>query len=91
MPYAIKKVRNKPCYKVYNTITKVIHAKCTTQANANKQLRLLNALEHGWKPKNRSTSRRSRTSSRRSGRNRRSRSTSRRSGRSRSKRTYFII
>jgi hypothetical protein len=28
-----------------------VHAKHTTKAKAKKQERLLNAVEHGWKPK----------------------------------------
>lgn len=46
MPYAIRKVKNKSCYKVYNKKTKKVHAKCTTKENANKQLRLLRAIQY---------------------------------------------
>lgn len=28
----------------------MVHAKATTKAKAMKQTRLLNAIEHGWKP-----------------------------------------
>lgn len=45
MPYATRKVRNKPCYRVYNRRTKRVFAKCTTRKRANKQMRLLRALE----------------------------------------------
>jgi hypothetical protein len=45
MPYAIRKVRNKSCYKVYNKTTKHAFAKCTTKKRAEKQLRLLRAIE----------------------------------------------
>ena len=47
MPYVIRKVRNKTCYRVYNKKTKHVFAKCTTQKKAKKQLRLLNGLEYG--------------------------------------------
>ena len=49
MPYAIRKVANKNCYKVINTQTKTVSAKCTTLAKAKKQMRLLYGLEHGMK------------------------------------------
>lgn len=45
MPYRIRKVPNKPCYKVYNRRTKKVFAKCATKENAEKQLRLLRAIE----------------------------------------------
>ena len=46
MPVKIKKVKGK--YQV-STPSKV-HAKGTTLEKAEAQKRLLNALEHGWKP-----------------------------------------
>jgi len=46
MPYTIRKVSNKNCYKVMNKKTKRVFAKCTTKEKANKQLRLLNAIEY---------------------------------------------
>ena len=60
MPYTIRKVRNKNCFEVKNKITGRVYAKCTTKDKANKQLRLLNAVEHGWRP----TGKRSRSRSR---------------------------
>ena len=45
MPYYTRKVRNKPCYRVSNRKTKRVFAKCTTKTRANKQMRLLRALE----------------------------------------------
>lgn len=51
MPYTIRKVRNKDCYKVVNKINDRIHAKCSTLENAKKQKRLLDAIDHGFKPK----------------------------------------
>jgi hypothetical protein len=50
MPYVMRKVRNKNCYSVKNIETKKVHAKCATKEKAKKQIRLLNAIEHGWKP-----------------------------------------
>ena len=46
MPYAIRKVPNKSCYKVYNKKTKRVSAKCTSKTRAKKQIRLLNAIEY---------------------------------------------
>mgnify|MGYP001226494165 FL=1 len=49
MPYTIRKVRNQPCYKVYNKKTKKVHAKCTSREKAQKQIRLLNAIKYNKK------------------------------------------
>ncbi len=49
MPYATRKVRNKRCYRVYNRRTKRVFSKCTTRKRANKQMRLLRALENNPK------------------------------------------
>jgi len=46
--YAIRKVRNKECYKVININTGTIHSKCTTRVKAQSQVKLLNAIEHGY-------------------------------------------
>lgn len=46
MPYTIRKVTKKDCYKVMNRKTKRVFAKCTTKEKAKKQLRLLNAIEY---------------------------------------------
>jgi hypothetical protein len=46
MPYASRKMPNKPCYRVYNRKTKRTFAKCTSKRNSEKQLRLLRALEY---------------------------------------------
>ena len=58
MPYTIRKVRGKPCYKVMNKKSGRVSAKCTELANAKKQLRLLNAIEFNknFTPNNRSKS-----------------------------------
>ena len=49
MPYATRKVRDKPCYRVSNRRTKRVFAKCTTKTRANKQMRLLRALQYNPK------------------------------------------
>jgi len=46
MPVKITKVRGGYKVKTPN----MVHAKKTTLAKAKKQKRLLNAVEHGWKP-----------------------------------------
>lgn len=45
MPYTMRKVRRKRCYRVYNKLTKRVFAKCTSNVKAKKQLRLLRSLE----------------------------------------------
>lgn len=52
MPYKIRKVNNKSCYKVYNKRTKKVYAKCSTLENAKKQVRLLQAIENNAAFKN---------------------------------------
>jgi hypothetical protein len=46
MPYSIRKVRNQPCYKVYNKRTKKVFAKCTSREKAEGQVRLLRGIEN---------------------------------------------
>lgn len=46
MPYTVRKVPRKPCYKVMNKKTKRVFAKCTTMEKAQKQMRLLRAIEN---------------------------------------------
>ncbi len=46
MPYSIRKVNKRPCYRVFNSRTKKTFAKCSTRKNAEKQIRLLRALEY---------------------------------------------
>ncbi len=46
MPYSIRKVNNRKCYRVYNKRTKKTFAKCSSRKNAEKQIRLLRALEY---------------------------------------------
>lgn len=47
MPYAIRKVKNKSCYRVFNKTTKRVMAKCATKRNATRQLRLLRGIHSG--------------------------------------------
>lgn len=47
MPFKLRKVSRKPCYRVSNIKTKRIHSKCTSRTNAKKQIRLLNAIIYG--------------------------------------------
>ena len=53
MPYATRKVPNRRCYKVYNTRTKRVFAKCTSKAKAKRQMNLLRAIENNKTFKNR--------------------------------------
>jgi hypothetical protein len=46
MPYTIRKVPNKRCYKVLNKRTKKVFAKCTSLTRAKKQVTLLRAIEN---------------------------------------------
>ena len=46
--YAIRKVRNKECYKVVNITTGTVHSKCTSRKKAESQVKLLRALDHGY-------------------------------------------
>ena len=44
MPYKIRKLPNKDKYRVYNPITKHVHAKSTTKKKAEMQMALLNSM-----------------------------------------------
>lgn len=46
MPYTLRKLPRKQCYRVYNKDTKKVFAKCSIKGNAQKQIRLLHTL-HG--------------------------------------------
>jgi hypothetical protein len=48
MPYAIKKVKNK--FQVINKETGKVHGTHPTKAKALSQMRLLEGIEHGWRP-----------------------------------------
>ena len=46
MPYNMRKLPNKTCYKVYNKKSRRVYSKCTTRKNAIKQMALLRKLEY---------------------------------------------
>ena len=48
MPYRIRHLRKtrKNCYQVINTKEKRVFSKCATKKNAEKQIRLLRALQY---------------------------------------------
>jgi hypothetical protein len=55
MPYRIRKVKCKDCdatkcYKVSSPETGRVYAKCSTRENAERQVRLLRAIDYGWQP-----------------------------------------
>ena len=41
----MRKIANKPFYKVYNKTTKRVYSKCTTRKKAMRQLNLLQSLK----------------------------------------------
>ena len=49
MPYTIRKVPNKNCYRITNRKTKRVFSKCTSRAKAKKQLILLHAIQYNRK------------------------------------------
>lgn len=51
MPFDIRKVRGKQCYKVINRDTGQIHSKCSTLENAKKQVKLMYAYDARKKKK----------------------------------------
>lgn len=55
MPYTVRKVRGKSCFKVYNKKSKRVYSKCASRENAQKQLKLLRAIEYNknFVPRNR--------------------------------------
>ena len=46
MPYSLRKVPRKNCYRVTNKRSKKVFAKCTTKERGQKQLRLLRAIQN---------------------------------------------
>lgn len=50
MVYKIRKVKGKELFSVKNAETGKIHAHATTKANAKKQVKLLQAIDHGFVP-----------------------------------------
>ena len=51
MPYTLRKLQNKNKWTVFNSKTKRVHARATTHAKALRQIRLLRAIDHGFKPR----------------------------------------
>ena len=49
MPYTLRKIPGKSCYRVRNKRTNRIFAKCTSKVKAQKQLRLLRAIQNNRK------------------------------------------
>jgi Leu/Phe-tRNA-protein transferase len=49
MPYTMRKVNKKNCYRVSNRKTRKVFAKCATKRDAKKQLRLLRAIQYNPK------------------------------------------
>lgn len=47
MPYKIRKMPNRRCYRVYNSETKYVYAKCTSKKKAEAQVRLLESVKNG--------------------------------------------
>ena len=47
MPYSIQRNPGTNTYRVVNTQTHYVHAKSTTKARAEAQVRLLHGIEHG--------------------------------------------
>ncbi len=51
MPYTLRKLPRQNKWKVTNKKTGKVHARGTTLTNARRQIRLLNAIDHGFVPK----------------------------------------
>lgn len=51
MPVQIRKKKGRKCYSV--TTPRGIKAKCTSKRKAERQERLLNAIDHGFVPRSR--------------------------------------
>lgn len=49
MPYSVRKVPNRKCYKVFNKSNKRVFSKCTSIKKAKKQMRLLYAIQNNPK------------------------------------------
>jgi hypothetical protein len=49
MPYKSRKVRNKPCFRVYNPTNKKTFSNCTTKPKSIRQMNLLRALQYNKK------------------------------------------
>ena len=51
MPYKSRKVPRRNCYRVYNTKTKRIFAKCTSKKKAHKQMHLFTYILRKQRPR----------------------------------------
>ena len=51
MAYVKRKLPLKNAYQVKNVATGMVHSRKTTKRKAESQIRLLNAIDHGFKPK----------------------------------------
>ena len=49
MPYAKRRQPNGK-WRTYNSQTGKVHGRDMTEANADAQMRIMYAAEHGWKP-----------------------------------------
>jgi len=49
MPYTVRKMPKRNCYKVFNKNTKKVFAKCTSRVKSQKQLRLLRGIKYNQK------------------------------------------
>lgn len=52
MPYEVRKVEGEDKWEVVNKDSGDVKAKHSTHEDAEKQVRLLEGLEHGWRPTN---------------------------------------
>ena len=50
MSYIVRKLRNQPTFSVKNAMSGVVHSLHATKANATKQVKLLNAIDHEFVP-----------------------------------------
>lgn len=48
--YVKRKLPRKNAYQVKNVDTGLVHSRATTKRKAESQIRLLNAIDHGFKP-----------------------------------------
>ena len=47
MPYTMKRIgKSRKCYQVVNTKTRRVFSKCSSKKNAQKQMRLLRAIQY---------------------------------------------
>ncbi len=56
MPYQIRKLPNRNCFRVRNPENGRVYSECTSLEKAKAQVKLLRAIDHGFKPRSRSRS-----------------------------------